>query len=428
MDVHHPLPAEIIAGRLDRGVDLDLLEETTRELLQSYARAVRRVDEHLRRVLAALERAGRLDDSLVVVTADHGEELGERGAVLAHGRTLYPELIRVPLFARFPDREFAGVVVPEPVQLVDLVPTVLDHLGFRPAELPGRSLLPLVRGESPNGSGPAFSELMRRDRYAQSATTSTHQLIKTYVLEEASDLHGNDLAPGLVVSVKGQPIQGGPFLATKIGLKRAGDQKVRALVEGVDAGAGRLGAMGMQFEVASDAELVGFDGQPLAFADLAPGDKVSIRFSDHGGRHVATRIARRKTGGKSKVVGTVEAVRDVGEGVRAILVLGIEVAVRSDMPVGALREKRPGKLDWGDGLTRVLAGEIIEARTELYDLEADPAATRDVASEQPAVAQELETALALWTASIAAGSGGPLGSVEVDAETLDQLRRMGYVD
>jgi hypothetical protein len=428
MDVHHPLPAEIIPGRLDGGVDLALVEETTKELLDAYAAAVRRVDGHLGRVLDALEAAGRLDDALVIVTADHGEELGERGAVLAHGRTLYPELVHVPFFARLPGAAFAGRVVEGPVQLVDVVPTVLEHLALEPAALPGRSVLPLVRGEEPAG-GFAFGELMRRDRYAQSVTTASHQLIKTYVIEDTQSFTGADLSPGMAITVKGQPIQDGPVLATKIGIKEAGGkQKVRAVIDAVDAEARTLTAFGLPFEVAPDAELVGFDGKPLELAELRAGDKASIRFVESDGRRLVQRVARRKTGGKSKIGGEISEVREVADGTRIVTVLGLEVAARDSMPVGAPRVKQAGKMSWTDQLERVLQGDVVDVRTELFDLREDPRATRDVAAEQPHVAQELEGVLAIWTHALANGSSEALESVEVDPETLEQLRKMGYVD
>ncbi len=81
----------------------------------------------------------------VIVTADHGEAFGEHNTI-RHSRTLYEELLRVPLFVRIPG--VAPRMVEAPVSLVDLGPTVLDLLGQpTPSHMMGQTLLPFVRGE-----------------------------------------------------------------------------------------------------------------------------------------------------------------------------------------------------------------------------------------------------------------------------------------
>ena len=69
-------------------------------------------DEHMGAFFDALDEAGRLEDTLIVITNDHGEELGDHGA-FGHGHTLYEDLIRAPLVMRFPARLPAGLRVPE---------------------------------------------------------------------------------------------------------------------------------------------------------------------------------------------------------------------------------------------------------------------------------------------------------------------------
>jgi hypothetical protein len=103
-------------------------------LRRLYADEVRHVDEALTPFLAALA-----DDTVVVLTSDHGEALGEHGA-WGHGLNLYQEGVLVPLLARGP-----GVPpgdVDTPVQLLDLGPTVLELMGVAGADgMVGRSLL-----------------------------------------------------------------------------------------------------------------------------------------------------------------------------------------------------------------------------------------------------------------------------------------------
>src|SRR6185295_9495830 len=99
-------------------------------------------DARFGELLAAMRAAGRLDDSLVVFASDHGEEFLEHGHI-KHCRTLFDSSIKVPLLLRIPGTE--GKTVSRPVQILDLVPTLLDYLGIQiPSPLAGRSLRPLI--------------------------------------------------------------------------------------------------------------------------------------------------------------------------------------------------------------------------------------------------------------------------------------------
>ena len=105
-----------------------------------YDGGIRYVDTKLEQWFGELERRGLLENALVFVTADHGENLLDRGRVLGHG-SFWNEGIRVPLLVRHPRGLGAGTRVPENAHLGDVVPTVLDVLDL-PADprLPGSSL------------------------------------------------------------------------------------------------------------------------------------------------------------------------------------------------------------------------------------------------------------------------------------------------
>lgn len=97
-------------------------------------------DEHFGRLLDALRERGVYDDLTIVVTSDHGEELGEHGGFW-HGTTLYDEQVHVPLFVRLPGGRRSGTVVRHWVQSVDLMPTLLAEAGIEvPAGVAGASL------------------------------------------------------------------------------------------------------------------------------------------------------------------------------------------------------------------------------------------------------------------------------------------------
>ena len=116
------------------------------------------VDQAVGRLVAALERQGRLDTTLIVAIGDHGESLGEHGEE-DHGIFLYDAVLHIPWIMRLPARERAGTVVDEQVRAIDLVPTVLDRLGIAPpAKLDGESVLSVVRGHPRREIPPAYAE------------------------------------------------------------------------------------------------------------------------------------------------------------------------------------------------------------------------------------------------------------------------------
>ncbi len=104
-------------------------------------------DEHLGTFLAELKTRGLLDDTVVVVTNDHGEELGDHGRY-GHGHSLYEELIHAPMVWRFPKVFPPGKRVAEVAENVDLAPTVVDVLGLEPMKkADGLSMVPLMTGK-----------------------------------------------------------------------------------------------------------------------------------------------------------------------------------------------------------------------------------------------------------------------------------------
>ena len=114
-----------------------------------YDASLRVADRLVGDVVDALRGAGRLDETVLVVLSDHGEELYERGE-LGHGDSVYEELVRVPLLVRAPG--LAPARVPDVVSLVDLAPTLAElcgvaRLDFAPNRHDGRSLVVLLRGE-----------------------------------------------------------------------------------------------------------------------------------------------------------------------------------------------------------------------------------------------------------------------------------------
>jgi arylsulfatase A-like enzyme len=113
-----------------------------------YDAEIAAADRELARLFAAVDPAR----TIIVLAADHGEEFGEHG-IRFHARSLYNQVIRVPLIVRAPDSR--GQVVDAPVSLVDVMPTVLELAAVTPPPgLSGLSLAPAVRGASPGTASP----------------------------------------------------------------------------------------------------------------------------------------------------------------------------------------------------------------------------------------------------------------------------------
>lgn len=128
-----------VSQRLLKGGDITLPPDQVAYLRALYDGEIRVWDEELPRLLAALDRAGVRDSTVVIVTSDHGEEFMEHGQ-LRHRKHLYDESIRVPLLVVGP-----GIPAGRPTeqaQGIDLHPTLAALLGLAaPVALPGRNLL-----------------------------------------------------------------------------------------------------------------------------------------------------------------------------------------------------------------------------------------------------------------------------------------------
>jgi hypothetical protein len=125
-----------------------------------YASAVQRVDASFGEFLDFLKKHGLYENSIVMVTADHGESLGEMGRE-SHVSNVTPEVIRVPLVIHLPQREKAKMVwhAEEFVSLHDITPTLYYLLGHRPiksGEMVGRPLFTLTEQEQSRPGGDHF--------------------------------------------------------------------------------------------------------------------------------------------------------------------------------------------------------------------------------------------------------------------------------
>lgn len=122
----------------------ELLRWKYQRYVKDYCRTIRSIDDQVGRLLDYLEKEGIADNTLIVYTSDQGFFLGEHG--LYDKRFMYEEAFRTPLIISLPTLVSPNSVSHDLVQNIDLAPTFLDAAGIDiPDELPGRSLLPLLK-------------------------------------------------------------------------------------------------------------------------------------------------------------------------------------------------------------------------------------------------------------------------------------------
>jgi len=171
-----------------------------------YYGGVTQADDAIGQVLAELDRAGSLDNTLVIITADHGESLGDdvlNGEVLWEHNWMYETNLEVPLIMTWPTGLPAGQRVEAIVETIDIVPTICDLMGLETPRdendlvrgiVDGHSLAPLARGEEFSGDrwdGYAFAE---NGQYISIRNTEWKLVVQREGLGEAE--WAASLAPG----------------------------------------------------------------------------------------------------------------------------------------------------------------------------------------------------------------------------------------
>ena len=145
----HPVAAMLVAHPLASAPDDDA---EVRQLRATYYGMMSEVDDHLARLLDALRDTGQAERTIVVLTSDHGEMLGDH--YLMHKLGWFDESFHVPLLVDDPRPEFdasRGRVVDVFTEHVDVTPTILDLLGATvPTQCDGRTLTPWLRGDTPD--------------------------------------------------------------------------------------------------------------------------------------------------------------------------------------------------------------------------------------------------------------------------------------
>ncbi|MGE5193949.1 MAG: sulfatase [Deltaproteobacteria bacterium] len=148
-----------------------LTDDLRRQCVQAYYASISFMDAQVGRVLAALDRLGLADDTIVVFTSDHGYHMGEHG--LWQKMSLFEESARVPLLIAAPGVAAKGVAARSPVSQIDLFPTLAELCGVKaPANVQGQSLVPMLKDSTVAGRGWALTQVSRGGGSARATVTS----------------------------------------------------------------------------------------------------------------------------------------------------------------------------------------------------------------------------------------------------------------
>jgi arylsulfatase A-like enzyme len=120
----------------------------SKELKAAYYAMIELIDENVGKIIDSLERTGQLENTIIIFMSDHGEMLGDHGLLLK-GCRFYESLTKVPLIISWPKGFKRGIISDALVELIDIVPTLLDINSFKISKrMQGKSLVPILTGKN----------------------------------------------------------------------------------------------------------------------------------------------------------------------------------------------------------------------------------------------------------------------------------------
>ncbi len=407
---------------------LDLQAEDVELLERLYDAEIRDTDAEIGRMLELLAAREILDDTIVIVTADHGEGFLDHGR-LDHGYGLYEELLRIPLIVWMPGRRDRGARIDVPVQIVDVAPTILEAVGLDASSSDGRSLLGPIAGRPEENDRVLLFEEHHGSMVQNGIRAGRYKFIRT--VRPGAEPTGDagefsipaDLLPGVRVQAEGI-FAVGRLVADEVKLIDAGDDdcELAGPLERFDTGAGGIAVLGRWVAVSGPGArtLKLIDGHDhFRLEDLHTGEWVRVHVDMVDGKRVASKIERLRDEEDQEIeieglIGNVE-VRDG----RVLLQLCDDRIVLSP----EIRWK--GVSEGRRTLSVTPKREELVSET-LYDLIEDPHEQHDLAPEHPPVLEDLRQELARMLERFG-GESKKGDAVPLDPATRERLRALGYL-
>ena len=193
---------KVSKGTFDKKIELANVRfapEDREYMMARYDGTLRDLDDEVKSYYELLDKLGILEDTMIVISTDHAEEILERGS-LGHascslGGTLYDEDVMIPLIIWHPKSVPANVVIDRQVSQIDIMPTLLDIMSLDiPDGVDGHSLMPLVRGEDVDFPEEAYAETLPHGAGARENDERRIRCIRTpkWKLIYNSDPNGQD--------------------------------------------------------------------------------------------------------------------------------------------------------------------------------------------------------------------------------------------
>jgi len=419
-----------LRDRINQG-EVTLSDNDIAKMIALYDGELRYLDDRLGELFSSLKERGLFDKTLIVVTADHGEEFLEHGRI-GHGQALHDELLRIPLLIKFPGGRWAGREIDYPAESVDILPTLTDYLGWETiARSDGQSLIPVIASDEDgrDASGAAYSERLQKGEYQRAVIQGPFKLIETFSgnfrRAESTGLLRH-IRVGDRVEIAGHPGEEAfTVAADRIALDDNqtddDDELEGPIMRGTLDGDGfRL--MGFSVERVSDLAVKGLDGQKIAWEALEEGMRVKVNgHVREGGAFEADRVSIKDSDSeKYKLEGVVQGLKDMGTDSAVLSMMGCRIVVTSETETDQGHQAEPSMSG---------SGSTVLERSELFNMAEDPGERRNLASAHPEIVRDLESLMDDSFPSIVRSGGGSSPAVqELDPKTVEELKAIGYIE
>jgi len=264
--------------------------ETLATAAPPYDGEITEVDRQVGRLVDMLDDEGVLDDTLIVLTSDHGESLGEHGES-THSVFIYESTVHVPLIFRYPRVLPSGKTVEGPMGSIDVMPTILGLVGESPGATQGLDMSAPLLGDSPFPSVAKYSESMHpKLAYGMAPLRGIREGPWTYIRAPRPELYDRRSDPGETRNLLDETLELEPK-AREAAEAQANtlDQRLAALLEN-DGGQGAAAkAKPLDEQTTAMLQALGYLGEPgvekgLEGMDPKDGNRILERIED-GRRH-----------------------------------------------------------------------------------------------------------------------------------------------